>query len=201
MNRNFDEIVPVRFVEDRLLLLDQTRLPGEEVYIEIQTKEDLWDAIYKLKVRGAPAIGVAAAYGLYVCVRDLEPDSAEEFAAEVRQTADYLNSSRPTAVNLSWALKRMVKTMEDYLTGCEDAAAQSGGTADEERKIHWVKEALRMEAGKIHDEDVAACRAMGEYGLTLLKPGMGILTHCNAGTIATAKYGTCLAPVLSLIHI
>ncbi|MGN0713462.1 MAG: S-methyl-5-thioribose-1-phosphate isomerase [Anaerovoracaceae bacterium] len=195
MNMNFDDIVPVRFTEGKLLLLDQTRLPGEEVYIEVETKEDVWDAIYKLKVRGAPAIGVAAAYGLYVSVRNLQADTAAEFADQVRETADYLNSSRPTAVNLSWALKRMVRTMEEYLEGCEEAAEETGGSAEEERKIHWVKEVLRMEAGRIHDEDVAACRAMGEHGLTLLKPGMGILTHCNAGTIATAKYGTCLAPI------
>lgn len=195
MNMNFEDIVPVRFTEGKLLLLDQTRLPGEEVYIEMETKEDVWDAIYKLKVRGAPAIGVAAAYGLYISVRDLKADTAAEFAAEVREIADYLNSSRPTAVNLSWALKRMVRTMEEYLEGCEEAAAETGGSAEEERKIHWVKEVLRMEAGRIHEEDVAACRAMGEHGLSLLKPGMGILTHCNAGTIATAKYGTCLAPI------
>ena len=195
MNMNFDDIVPVRFTEGKLLLLDQTRLPGEEVYIEVETKEDVWDAIYKLKVRGAPAIGVAAAYGLYVSVRNLQADTAAEFADQVRETADYLNSSRPTAVNLSWALKRMVRTMEEYLEGCEEAAEETGGSAEEERKIHWVKEVLRMEAGRIHEEDVAACRAMGEHGLSLLKPGMGILTHCNAGTIATAKYGTCLAPI------
>ena len=112
MNMNFEDIVPVRFTEGKLLLLDQTRLPGEEVYIEMETKEDVWDAIYKLKVRGAPAIGVAAAYGLYISVRDLKADTAAEFAAEVREIADYLNSSRPTAVNLSWALKRMVRTKE-----------------------------------------------------------------------------------------
>ena len=186
----FDDIVPVRYVDDALLLLDQTRLPGEEVYIGMETKEDVWDAIFKLKVRGAPAIGVAAAWGLYISVRDLEAETAADFAAQVKEVADYLNSSRPTAVNLSWALKRMVKTMDDYLEGCEAAPGN-----DEERKIHWTKEVLKAEARRIHEEDVAACKAMGEHGLSLLKPGMGILTHCNAGTIATAKYGTCLAPL------
>lgn len=186
----FDEIVPVRYVDDTMLILDQTRLPGEEVYIGMETKEDVWDAIFKLKVRGAPAIGVAAAWGLYVSVRDLQADTAAEFAEQVRETADYLNSSRPTAVNLSWALKRMVKTMEVYLEGIEAAPGN-----DEERKIHWTKEVLKAEARRIHEEDIAACKAMGEHGLSLLKPGMGILTHCNAGTIATSKYGTCLAPL------
>ncbi len=193
----FDEIVPVRYVDDTMLILDQTRLPGEEVYIGMETKEDVWDAIFKLKVRGAPAIGVAAAWGLYISVREMEAETAAEFADKVREVADYLNSSRPTAVNLSWALKRMVKTMETYLEGCE--AAVSGDAAidavEEERKIHWTKEVLKAEARRIHEEDIAACRAMGEHGLSLLKPGMGILTHCNAGTIATAKYGTCLAPL------
>lgn len=194
----FDDIVPVRYVDDTLLILDQTKLPGEEVYIEMKTKEDVWDAIFKLKVRGAPAIGVAAAWGLCISVRGLEAGTAAEFAAGVREVADYLNSSRPTAVNLSWALKRMVKAMEEYLAGCEAAVCGEGVAADaleEERKIHWVKQVLKAEAKRILDEDVAACRAMGEHGLSLLKPGMGILTHCNAGTIATAKYGTCLAPL------
>ena len=186
----FDDIVPVRYVDDALLFLDQTRLPGEEIYIGIETKEDVWDAIFKLKVRGAPAIGVAAAWGLYVSVRNLQAETAADFAVQVREAADYLNSSRPTAVNLSWALKRMVRTMEDYLEGCESLPGN-----DEERKIHWTKEVLKAEARRIHEEDIAACRAMGEHGLSLLKPGMGILTHCNAGTIATAKYGTCLAPL------
>ena len=186
----FDDIVPVRYVDDALLILDQTRLPGEEVYIGMETKEDVWDAIFKLKVRGAPAIGVAAAWGLYISVRDLKAETAADFAVQVKDVADYLNSSRPTAVNLSWALKRMVKTMDDYLEGCEAAPGN-----DEERKIHWTKEVLKAEARRIHEEDVAACKAMGEHGLSLLKPGMGILTHCNAGTIATAKYGTCLAPL------
>ena len=188
------DIAPVKFTGGRLLILDQTKLPGEEVYIEAITKEDVWEAIYHLKVRGAPAIGVAAGYGLYISVRDHQPETAAEFAAYVRKAAEYLNSSRPTAVNLSWALKRMVGVMDEYLAGCEDALIM-GNDLQEERKIHWVKEVLRMEAEKIHKEDEEACLAMGEYGLSLLKPGMGILTHCNAGTIATAKYGTCLAPI------
>lgn len=184
------DIAPVKYQDNEMLILDQTKLPGEEIYIKIETKEDVWDAIYKLKVRGAPAIGVAAAYGLYVSVRNLPAETAAEFAEQVRETAEYINTSRPTAVNLSWALKRMVNTMEEYLAGCEEMEAES-----EERKIHWVKEVLRIEADKIRKEDEDACRAMGEHGLSLLKPGMGILTHCNAGTIATAKYGTCLSPI------
>lgn len=177
-NKTFD-ITPFKFTNGKLMLLDQTRLPAEEVYIEINTKEDMWDAIYQLKVRGAPAIGVSAAYGLYVESLRYKGDSAEEFIRYMQEVAEYLESARPTAVNLSWALKRMVKRLtESRWDSCGDA-----------------QKLLLTEAEKIHDEDVNACKAMGEYGLSLLKPGMGILTHCNAGTIATSKYGTCLAPI------
>ncbi|MBQ4234986.1 MAG: S-methyl-5-thioribose-1-phosphate isomerase, partial [Firmicutes bacterium] len=177
------DITPLRFEDDRLFILDQTKLPNEELEIELKTAEDVWDAIKKLKVRGAPAIGVCAAYGLYVSVLDVWEIDTESFINLVRETADYINSSRPTAVNLSWALKRMVKRVED--------AAASYPVL----KVKDVREIMLKEAHAIHEEDVAACMAMGEYGLELLKPGMGILTHCNAGTIATSKYGTCLAPL------
>ena len=173
------DIAPVHFDDGKLVLLDQTKLPGQEVYIEIKTKEDMWDAIYHLKVRGAPAIGVAAAYGLYIDALKYNGSDIEAFYTHVKNGAEYLNSARPTAVNLSWALNRLV-------TGL---VAAENGSVDEAKK--W----LLKEAMTIHQEDIEACKAMGEYGLSLLKPGMGILTHCNAGTIATAKYGTCLAPL------
>ena len=178
------DIAPVKFIDDKMMILDQTRLPGEEVYIEAVTKEDVWDAIYQLKVRGAPAIGVAAGYGLYISVRGYEGNDMEGFRNLVRENSEYLNSSRPTAVNLSWALKRMERVLD------EAAETAGGGLTVEEAKALMLSE-----AEKIRIEDEEACRAMGEYGLSLLKPGMGILTHCNAGTIATAKYGTCLAPI------
>lgn len=176
---NVLDISPIKYIDGKLTLLDQTKLPGEEVYIDIETKEDMWDAIYHLKVRGAPAIGVAAGYGLYIDSLAYCGDDTLGFLEHVREGAAYLNSARPTAVNLSWALKRMVSGLE----------AKGINTVGEGQK--W----LEQEAIKIHEEDVAACKAMGEHGLSLLKPGMGILTHCNAGTIATAKYGTCLAPI------
>lgn len=176
---NVLNITPIRYEEGRLWILDQTRLPGEEIYIEIKNKEDMWDAIYHLKVRGAPAIGVAAAYGLYADSRRFDGESIEEFIKYAEQSASYLESARPTAVNLSWALKRMIKGLKEAAVDTPEACKK------------W----LLAEAKAIHEEDIAACRAMGEYGLSLLKPGMGILTHCNAGTIATAKYGTCLAPI------
>ena len=172
------DIAPVRYSADGLLILDQTKLPGEEVYIKIETKEDIWEAIYHLKVRGAPAIGVAAAYGLCVEAQRYDGESTREFREFVLKASEYIESSRPTAVNLSWALRRVCTVLDEQLSTVEE-----------------YKQAMIKEAKKIHEEDINACKAMGEYGLSLLKPGMGILTHCNAGTIATSKYGTCLAPV------
>ena len=172
------DIAPVKYIDDKLLILDQTKLPGKEEYLEAKTKEDVWEAIYSLRVRGAPAIGVAAAYGLYESVKSFDGDLAG-FTKALKEAKDYLVTARPTAVNLEWALTRMWDTFE----------AAGVKTVDEAKKL------LFEEAVKIREEDEAACKAMGEFGLELLKPGMGILTHCNAGTIATAKYGTCLSPI------
>lgn len=172
------DITPVIFESGKLHILDQTLLPGEERFIEIETKEELYDAIKKLKVRGAPAIGVAAALGLYVCVRG-RAGSIGEFENLLEETGNYIASARPTAVNLSWAVERMTETFRN----------SRPETVEEAELL------LMTEANKIWQEDLNACRMMGEYGLELLKDGMGILTHCNAGTIATSKYGTCLAPI------
>ena len=179
-------IAPVRFEEGKMLILDQTQLPCDMVYLEMQTKEDVWDAIYKLKVRGAPAIGVAAGYGLYVCVREIKASDYQDFYSQFMEIKNYLASSRPTAVNLFWALDRMENCVKTF----ENKSDSSWVEMQQD-----IKNALLAEAESIRLEDECACRAMGEYGLTLLEPGMGILTHCNAGTIATAKYGTCLAPL------
>ncbi|MDD6043636.1 MAG: S-methyl-5-thioribose-1-phosphate isomerase, partial [Eubacteriaceae bacterium] len=176
------DIEPVKYIDGKLFLLDQTRLPGEEIYEEMLTAEDVWDAIYKLKVRGAPAIGVAAAYGLCISVRDFQ-GSMEEFGHELKRMKDYLISSRPTAVNLEWAVERMYGKLKT------EAGLSPRMTVEQAKAI------LEEEADKIKAEDIESCRSMGVHGLELLKPGMGILTHCNAGTIATAKYGTCLAPI------
>lgn len=175
---NTFEISPFRLEGDVWLILDQTRLPGTEVYLRPETKEDIWHAINTLQVRGAPAIGIAAAYGLWLSVKDFT-GSMEEFAKTLQAAKDYLVTARPTAVNLAWALERMWNTWRKSQP-CD---------------IITSKDLLFAEAKKIYEEDVAACKAMGEYGLTLLKPGMGILTHCNAGALATSKYGTCLAPI------
>lgn len=174
------DIAPLRYRNGRLTILDQTLLPGREEYIEIKRREDIWDAIRNLKVRGAPAIGIAAAYGLAVTTT-AEAGNAdiETFGRLLRENAAYLAEARPTAVNLSWALKRMLRAYEQ---AAPENSFEAGAI-------------LIAEAERIRREDEEACYAMGEYGLSLLRPGMGILTHCNAGTIATARYGTCLAPV------
>ncbi len=181
-------IVPVKYEMDRLLILDQTLLPGEERYIEMRTKEDVWEAIKKLRVRGAPAIGVAAAYGLYIAVRDLKADNFTDFATQFHSIKEYIATSRPTAVNLFWALERM----ERRLLAMEDGLCFAPSWNQE---LEHIKEELLKEAEAIRREDEESCLSMGRHGLSLLKRGMGILTHCNAGTLATAKYGTCLAPI------
>ena len=116
------DLAPVKFEEDEMLVLDQTKLPAEEVYIKMKTKEDVWDAIHTLKVRGAPAIGVAAAYGLYVSTRDFAGPRVKEFREYVRETSAYLNTARPTAVNLSWALKRCEDMLDKYISAFDNAA-------------------------------------------------------------------------------
>ncbi|RKN85647.1 S-methyl-5-thioribose-1-phosphate isomerase [Paenibacillus ginsengarvi] len=162
-------------------LLDQRQLPEEIVYLQLHTSEDVWEAIRHLKVRGAPAIGIAAAFGVYLGVRHAE-GNAEHILAEVNRHADYLATSRPTAVNLFWALDRMKAKAETH--------ARSG-EADGEA----LKAAMLAEAEAIRAEDEETCRLIGEHALTLLSDGIGVLTHCNAGGLATAKYGTALAPL------
>ena len=172
--------------ETSMVILDQTRLPGETVYLTLREEESIWDAIRTLKVRGAPAIGVAAAYGIYVLSQKYETGRKEEFLKEVRRIRDYLGCSRPTAVNLFWALNRMTAKAEE----CAKALPEDGADA-----VRRIRDVMKEEARTIHREDEATCEAIGRHGLTLLEPGMGILTHCNAGALATAGIGTALAPL------
>jgi methylthioribose-1-phosphate isomerase len=164
---------------DTLVLLDQTLLPNETNFLELKEMEDIWDAIYQLKVRGAPAIGIAAAYGAYLGTKKSTAETYEALFSDFKKVKDFLATSRPTAVNLFWALNRM-----------EDRFKKEAG-----KSIAEVKAALKEESENIRAEDVKICKAIGEHALSLLEPGWGILTHCNAGTIATAKYGTALAPI------
>ncbi len=162
-----------------LVILDQTLLPGTVKHLDLRTTEQVWEAIRELRVRGAPAIGVAAAFGVYLAVRGSSARGYEELAAEFREAKRHLATSRPTAVNLFWALDRMEARL----------AGEAG------KPPAQVKAALRAEAEAICAEDQAVCRRLGEHGVTLLQKGWGLLTHCNAGTLATARYGTALSPV------
>ena len=164
--------------EEKLYIIDQTLLPNEEKILCLTTAEEMYEAIKKLRVRGAPAIGICAAYSLYALARTI-PES-EDFFTRLKEYADYLNSSRPTAVNLSWALREMVKTAEAHL----DCPRND------------LLEILYQKAADTHEDDIAKCTAISEYGLSLLKDGDGILTHCNAGPLATSRYGTALGPIL-----
>ena len=164
---------------EELVIIDQTRLPGETVFLRLSGTEEIRDAIYHLRVRGAPAIGVAAAIGLWAVCARLPDGDRESFAAELHRAKDCLAAARPTAVNLAWALDRM----------------ERGVTSQPESGVPGLKELLKAEAKAIRDEDIQVCRRIGEYGLTLIGDGWGILTHCNAGQLATTRYGTALAPI------
>ena len=178
------ETVDLDLKTDELVIIDQTLLPNRTELIRLSTQKDIWEAINLLKVRGAPAIGVAAAIGMYVLSSRIKVDENAEneyeiFYEEFARIRDYLDSSRPTAVNLHWALNRMdelVKSMKD-------------------EPVSKILDAMKQEALDIKAEDILVCKQIGEYGLTLVKPGDGILTHCNAGKLAVCRYGTATAPI------
>lgn len=169
-----------------LVIIDQTKLPDEIKILSLTKQEDIWDAIYLLKVRGAPAIGVAAAIGIYLAAEEIwekmqqeKKSDFETFYMEFKKAKEYLDSSRPTAVNLSWALKRMEEVV----------------VRNRQEKISKIVKLLHEEAIEIREEDIWVCKSIGEYGLSLVKPGDGLLTHCNAGQLATVRYGTATAPM------
>ena len=166
--------------EKSVIILDQTQLPNRTEYLTLGTAKEVYDAIKILAVRGAPAIGICAAYGMYVIAQqkaDLDPAA---FAKEMHEDGAYINSSRPTAVNLSWAIKRMLGVVDK----------------GEGKPVAEIISGLREECIAIHNEDIEMCSRIAEYGLSLIKPGDGILTHCNAGPLATSKYGTAIGPML-----
>ncbi len=165
--------------DSSLIIIDQTKLPNDLVMLHLRTQKEIYDAIYLLEVRGAPAIGVAAAYGIYLAAKGIDTDDYDEFATQFDAAKDYLASSRPTAVNLTWALNRMRDVV----------------TANKTESVAHIKELLLAESRKIQQEDIDTCRMIGENGLTLLHKGDGIITHCNAGQLATSKYGTATAPM------
>jgi methylthioribose-1-phosphate isomerase len=180
MNRSFPTIEWVGQTEGLLRLLDQTRLPTETVYLECRTAEDVWHAIRRLSVRGAPAIGVAAAYGVCLGV---------QVGRSVDDVCDYLATSRPTAVNLFWAVERMRQ------------ASRAAGTDAQRWSGPELLARLLTEARAIHDEDHMLCAAIARHGADLftdLPVGAGILTHCNSGALATGGEGTALAVIFEL---
>jgi methylthioribose-1-phosphate isomerase len=179
-------------------LLDQTKLPTETVYVDVTDERQMWDAIKWLVVRGAPAIGVAAAFGAYLGVREFKDESPQQFLTRVNQVCDYLATSRPTAVNLFWALDRIRGVAREVL-------GRSPGSSAPCHVIRDVQDAILDECLRMLDEDNAVCRAIGEHGFKLLqelsgerrgpKGELNVLTHCNAGGLATVRYGTALAPI------
>ena len=172
----------IRFNDDctAVIILDQTALPNEIKYLELRHADELCDALITLKVRGAPAIGIFAAFALYVLARQIDAADFAQFDAELRGYGTMLNSTRPTAVNLSKQLRRI----EQF------AAARSGSP------VTQILDDMRDEAIRIQREDIDMCRAISEHGLTLMRPGFSVLTHCNAGPLATSQYGTGLGSIL-----
>ena len=185
-------------------ILDQTLLPGQTVYRDLTQAAEMFDAIKTLAVRGAPAIGIFAGYSMYVLSLGLlgQTDTVPEFFSRLKDLGDYLVSSRPTAVNLSWAVRRMIKTAQKNAE-CSNTSSDSGcfreqddkDKASDGRSLEHIVSALRAESLAIHREDIEMCYRIAEYGLSLVKPGDGILTHCNAGPLATSKYGTATGPI------
>ena len=165
--------------ETKIIILNQVLLPNIIEYKEINNLEDAYQAIKKLEIRGAPAIGIFAGYAMYILSLKDEDLDFENFYKNFKANKEYLNSSRPTAVNLSWALNRMDKVALD----------------NKDKSVNDIISLLKGEAKKIHNEDIEMCLKISEYGLSLLKDGDGVLTHCNAGPIATS-YGTAQGPLL-----
>lgn len=172
-------IETISWKNETLTFLDQTKLPVEVTYEKQKNIEQVWDAIKQLRVRGAPALGVAGAYGILLGMKDKQELPSDAFIAEMKKEAAYLSSSRPTAVNLSWGLKRMTAKAETL--------------KDRTSREIWAE--LETEAVSIHQEDKELCRRIGENGKELIKDGTGVLTHCNAGALCSTGIGTATAPM------
>ena len=171
----------IQWRDGKVVMIDQTRLPAEEVYNEYADYEGVAEAIRGMVIRGAPAIGVAAAMGIALAMRRSKATGTRQFATEFQKTCDVMAATRPTAVNLFWAIERMKRTFA--------AAVQAGASVAE------IRDRLGADARAIHDEDVASCRAIGRVGAARVPDGARILTHCNAGALATAGYGTALGVI------
>lgn len=171
----------IEWNDDAVVMIDQRKLPASEVYVSCRTAAEVARAIKTMVIRGAPAIGVAAAMGIALGMRRSAATGTRQFTAEFQKTCDMMAATRPTAVNLFWAIERMKQAFA--------AAVQSGASVVE------LKQRLEAEARRIHDEDVESCRRMGAHGAALVPEDARILTHCNAGALATAGYGTALGVI------
>ena len=161
---------------DAVVMIDQRKLPGEERYVRCKTAAEVARAIKTMVIRGAPAIGVAAAMGIALAMNRSKAKGTKQFAVEFTKTCDLMASTRPTAVNLFWAIERMKSAFRD--------GVQAGESVDD------LKIRLEAEAHRIHDEDYESCRAMGRFGAELVPEGARILTHCNTGPLACGQFGT-----------
>jgi methylthioribose-1-phosphate isomerase len=172
--------------DDVIVMVDQRKLPGQEVYVRCRTAQEVARAIRTMVIRGAPAIGVAAAMGIALGVRRSSAKGTRQLAVDFQKICDMMAATRPTAVNLFWAIDRMKRVFSE--------AALAGASADE------IASRLEAEARRIHDEDVASCRAMGGHGAVVVPDGARVLTHCNAGALATAGYGSALGVVRAAVE-
>lgn len=183
MSRKFEILAEnVHMSEDgkSVVIVDQTKLPNVLEFLTLSTAKEMYDAIKSLAVRGAPAIGICAGYCMYCLAQQIEADDFDTFFTQWKEAKEYINSSRPTAVNLSWAVNRIEKMV----------------LANKDKTVPEIVELIGDEAVAIQKEDIAMCKAISEYGLSLLKEGDGVLTHCNAGPLATSRYGTAIGPML-----
>jgi methylthioribose-1-phosphate isomerase len=176
-----DMLPTIEWHDDAIVMIDQRKLPAAEIWVRCRTAPEVARAIKTMVIRGAPAIGVAAAMGIALAMRRSQATGTRQFAAEFQKTCDLMAGTRPTAVNLFWAIDRMKHAFA--------AAVQAGASVDE------IRARLASEATAVHDEDVASCRAMGRVGAAYVPDGARILTHCNAGALATAGYGTALGVI------
>lgn len=174
-------VTTIEWRDDHIRMIDQTRLPLELVHLEIRDVDTLAEAIKSLRVRGAPAIGIAGAFGVVVGLQDFAGEDKAAFLEQLDKVSDFLVSTRPTAVNLSWALKRMRNMAHDRAS----------------EPVTVLKQLLQEEALKIWQEDRETCREIGRHGATLIEDGFTILTHCSTGALATADYGTALGVVFT----
>src|SRR5689334_16820730 len=171
---------------DEVVMIDQRKLPAQEIYVRCATANEVARAIKTMVIRGAPAIGVAASMGIALGMRKSKATGTQKFAAEFYKICELMAGTRPTAVNLFWAIERMKRSFA--------AAAEAG------ESVEQIQDRLDREAQAIHDEDVASCRTMGAYGAEVVPADAKILTHCNAGALATAGYGTALGVIRGAVE-